>query len=204
MQESRARKLNPLYVAYDRGDERRWGWQRAGVSLVSARGGGAQLKPLEALHHHTHTPTVFQTRAATHSDASPSQSQQTLPHHRCLSVSRSSAKVSDTHVTTATVSEFTPAKAPWKWREIGQRAAVQMQRQLWGGSRFVFLDEQLKIVLIMPVRRGHVAPQNTFLGIIIRKFEGQSKYYKSNILDSLSPYRLDDKGSASINIHRQI
>lgn len=55
MQESRARKLNPLYVAYDRGDERRWGWQRAGVSLVSARGGGAQLKPLEALHHHTHT-----------------------------------------------------------------------------------------------------------------------------------------------------
>lgn len=27
----------------------------------------------------------------------------------------------------------------------------------------------------MPVRRGHVAPQNTFLGIIIRKFEGQSK-----------------------------
>lgn len=31
----------------------------------------------------------------------------------------------------------------------------------------------------MPVRRGHVAPQNTFLGIIIRKFEGQSKYYAS-------------------------
>lgn len=28
----------------------------------------------------------------------------------------------------------------------------------------------------MPVRRGHVAPQNTFLGVIIRKFEGQSKY----------------------------
>lgn len=27
----------------------------------------------------------------------------------------------------------------------------------------------------MPVRRGHVAPQNTFLGVIIRKFEGQSK-----------------------------
>uniref|UniRef100_K7EZC8 Uncharacterized protein n=2 Tax=Sauria TaxID=32561 RepID=K7EZC8_PELSI len=26
----------------------------------------------------------------------------------------------------------------------------------------------------MPVRRGHVAPQNTFLGTIIRKFEGQS------------------------------
>uniref|UniRef100_A0A673K755 Uncharacterized protein n=1 Tax=Sinocyclocheilus rhinocerous TaxID=307959 RepID=A0A673K755_9TELE len=33
----------------------------------------------------------------------------------------------------------------------------------------------------MPVRRGHVAPQNTFLGIIIRKFEGQSKYCKTNI-----------------------
>ncbi|CDQ65282.1 unnamed protein product [Oncorhynchus mykiss] len=29
----------------------------------------------------------------------------------------------------------------------------------------------------MPVRRGHVAPQNTFLGIIIKKFEGQSEYY---------------------------
>lgn len=29
----------------------------------------------------------------------------------------------------------------------------------------------------MPIRRGHVAPQNTFLGIIIRKFEGQSKYF---------------------------
>lgn len=27
----------------------------------------------------------------------------------------------------------------------------------------------------MPVRRGHVAPQNTFLDTIIRKFEGQSK-----------------------------
>ena len=27
----------------------------------------------------------------------------------------------------------------------------------------------------MPVRRGHVAPQNTFLDTIIRKFEGQSE-----------------------------
>lgn len=31
----------------------------------------------------------------------------------------------------------------------------------------------------MPVRRGHVAPQNTFLGTIIRKFEGQSKFLLS-------------------------
>ncbi|TRY93722.1 hypothetical protein DNTS_017631 [Danionella cerebrum] len=30
---------------------------------------------------------------------------------------------------------------------------------------------------VMPVRRGHVAPQNTFLGIIIRKFEGQNKRF---------------------------
>lgn len=30
----------------------------------------------------------------------------------------------------------------------------------------------------MPVRRGHVAPQNTFLGVIIRKFEGQSEYHR--------------------------
>ncbi|KAJ8385456.1 hypothetical protein AAFF_G00189080 [Aldrovandia affinis] len=29
----------------------------------------------------------------------------------------------------------------------------------------------------MPIRRGHVAPQNTFLGIIIRKFEGQNKKF---------------------------
>lgn len=28
----------------------------------------------------------------------------------------------------------------------------------------------------MPVRRGHVAPQNTFLDTIIRKFEGQSEW----------------------------
>lgn len=28
----------------------------------------------------------------------------------------------------------------------------------------------------MPVRRGHVAPQNTFLDTIIRKFESQSKF----------------------------
>ncbi|XP_056286935.1 potassium voltage-gated channel subfamily H member 7-like isoform X2 [Pseudoliparis swirei] len=29
----------------------------------------------------------------------------------------------------------------------------------------------------MPVRRGHVAPQNTFLGVIIRKFEGQNRKF---------------------------
>ncbi|XP_077369755.1 voltage-gated inwardly rectifying potassium channel KCNH7-like isoform X2 [Festucalex cinctus] len=29
----------------------------------------------------------------------------------------------------------------------------------------------------MPVRRGHVAPHNTFLGVIIRKFEGQNKKF---------------------------
>nr|XP_020441741.1 potassium voltage-gated channel subfamily H member 7-like isoform X3 [Monopterus albus] len=29
----------------------------------------------------------------------------------------------------------------------------------------------------MPVRRGHVAPQNTYLGVIIRKFEGQNKKF---------------------------
>lgn len=34
-------------------------------------------------------------------------------------------------------------------------------------------------VRAMPVRRGHVAPQNTFLDTIIRKFEGQSKYEDS-------------------------
>ncbi|KAJ8272678.1 hypothetical protein GJAV_G00092110 [Gymnothorax javanicus] len=29
----------------------------------------------------------------------------------------------------------------------------------------------------MPVRRGHVAPQNTFLDTIIRKFEGQNRKF---------------------------
>ncbi|XP_019747034.1 potassium voltage-gated channel subfamily H member 7-like isoform X1 [Hippocampus comes] len=29
----------------------------------------------------------------------------------------------------------------------------------------------------MPIRRGHVAPHNTFLGVIIRKFEGQNKKF---------------------------
>lgn len=29
----------------------------------------------------------------------------------------------------------------------------------------------------MPVRRGHVAPQNTFLDTIIRKFDSQSKIH---------------------------
>ncbi|XP_041858169.1 potassium voltage-gated channel subfamily H member 7-like [Melanotaenia boesemani] len=29
----------------------------------------------------------------------------------------------------------------------------------------------------MPIRRGHVAPQNTFLGLIIRKFEGQNRKF---------------------------
>ena len=28
----------------------------------------------------------------------------------------------------------------------------------------------------MPVRRGHVAPQNTFIDTIIRKFDSQSKF----------------------------
>lgn len=29
----------------------------------------------------------------------------------------------------------------------------------------------------MPVRRGHVAPQNTFIETIIRKFDGQRKFF---------------------------
>lgn len=36
----------------------------------------------------------------------------------------------------------------------------------------------------MPVRRGHVAHQNTFLDTIIRKFEGQSKF-DSNCLPDI-------------------
>ena len=50
----------------------------------------------------------------------------------------------------------------------------------------------------MPVRRGHVAPQNTFIDTIIRKFDGQSKYNSITILNlsSLAPGRLgrDNKG----------
>lgn len=40
--------------------------------------------------------------------------------------------------------------------------------------KVLLLEDILRVN--MPVRRGHVAPQNTFLGLIIRKFEGQSKY----------------------------
>ena len=32
----------------------------------------------------------------------------------------------------------------------------------------------------MPVRRGHVAPQNTFIDTIIRKFDSQSKLIRLN------------------------
>ena len=38
----------------------------------------------------------------------------------------------------------------------------------------------------MPVRRGHVAPQNTFIDTIIRKFDGQSKFlylYKYRLIE---------------------
>ena len=34
----------------------------------------------------------------------------------------------------------------------------------------------------MPVRRGHVAPPNTFIDTIIRKFDGQSEYMAVFIL----------------------
>ena len=35
----------------------------------------------------------------------------------------------------------------------------------------------------MPVRRGHVAPQNTFLDTIIRKFDSQSKTFYYHLID---------------------
>ena len=38
----------------------------------------------------------------------------------------------------------------------------------------------------MPVRRGHVAPQNTFIETIIRKFDGQREYTAA----SLSTHKL--------------
>lgn len=47
------------------------------------------------------------------------------------------------------------------------------------GQTKIFFSSIIIIIIFgrgtMPVRRGHVAPQNTFLGVIIRKFEGQSK-----------------------------
>ena len=43
----------------------------------------------------------------------------------------------------------------------------------------------------MPVRRGHVAPQNTFIDTIIRKFDGQSKYsYFSSIGVYIDKWRI--------------
>lgn len=38
----------------------------------------------------------------------------------------------------------------------------------------------------MPVRRGHVAHQNTFLDTIIRKFEGQSKFEFIRVHDAIT------------------
>lgn len=40
----------------------------------------------------------------------------------------------------------------------------------------------------MPVKRGHVAPQNIFLDTIIRKFEGKSKWFWRVILLQLKVY----------------
>lgn len=38
------------------------------------------------------------------------------------------------------------------------------------------LVRHLSYVVVMPVKKGHVAPQNTFIETIIRKFDGQRKY----------------------------
>lgn len=91
----------------------------------------------------------------------------------------------DTHVSTTAVCERAePTKAPGKWRDRPSprtkscRSDAQITFRSFA-EVFLYADERLKIVvIIMPVRRGHVAPQNTFLGIIIRKFEGQSEYCK--------------------------
>lgn len=79
---------------------------------------------------------------------------------------------------TATASEFASTKGAESGeieRRIEQRSRGADESLGRFGEENAFLCAQLKIVVIMPVRRGHVAPQNTFLGIIIRKFEGQSK-----------------------------
>lgn len=196
-------RANSTLFTYDRGNERRWGWQRAGVSLVSARGGGAQLKPLEAHHHHTHTQSPRRVQQHTAMLLHPNLSRLFLITDSCRCRFRGVQPRFPTRMW------LQPPYVSSRQRKLpGSGERSDKERPFRCSDNFeevrVFLDEQLKIVIIMPVRRGHVAPQNTFLGIIIRKFEGQSKYYKSNILDSLSPYHLDDKGSASINIHRQI
>lgn len=65
---------------------------------------------------------------------------------------------------------------------LGERGDIWERDNIWnfegGERRGFFLTEESRVIqrINMPVRRGHVAPQNTFLGIIIRKFEGQSKY----------------------------
>lgn len=61
-------------------------------------------------------------------------------------------------------------------REAAQRASICNFRDLLGEKRRFCWRSWDILRINMPVRRGHVAPQNTFLGLIIRKFEGQSKY----------------------------
>ena len=94
-------------------------------------------------------------------------------------------------------------------RESGCLEVVLMGRDFWFQKRMLCHKERLarwpglqprrdpgrtpelagsapwKTGVNMPVRRGHVAPQNTFLGTIIRKFEGQSKFICSLLSPSL-------------------
>ena len=65
--------------------------------------------------------------------------------------------------------------------DIGSRFRFFYDNRLYAFAGRTFrinwrLDAAWCDVSAMPVRRGHVAPQNTFIDTIIRKFDGQSKF----------------------------
>lgn len=71
---------------------------------------------------------------------------------------------------------------------LGLSSARTWRKAFWGTG----LEDLFIIIFIgggtMPVRRGHVAPQNTFLGVIIRKFEGQSEYLMASSVLRCLPF----------------
>ncbi|KAF3843067.1 hypothetical protein F7725_001916 [Dissostichus mawsoni] len=65
----------------------------------------------------------------------------------------------------------------FKWRESSRRvwSVDKGTSHRANISNFGIYLSWDNLCVNMPVRRGHVAPQNTFLGMIIRKFEGENR-----------------------------
>ncbi|MEQ2219344.1 Potassium voltage-gated channel subfamily H member 7 [Xenoophorus captivus] len=72
------------------------------------------------------------------------------------------------------VPDLTQAVLPDSVRRFGEGATQHLQLQNSLVKALFYWRSRNYQCVNMPVRRGHVAPQNTFLGLIIRKFEGQT------------------------------